>query len=80
MDTRDHTTQSSPPYYALQYTLQGQEPSAEGRSPAAVHLSHKAAGKEDVASQLSTQRAAATKPQRAEVKLVTCAQLSDAGS
>ena len=29
---------------------------------------------------LSAQRAAATKPQRAEVKLVTCAQLSEAGS
>jgi len=72
----DTTQLSSPP--SLLY-LQGQEPSAEG-SPAAVHLSHKAAGKEDVASQLSTQRAAATKPQRAEVKLVTRAQLSDAGS
>ena len=32
------------------------------------------------ACSLSAQRAAATKPQRAEVKLVTCAQLSEAGS
>ena len=56
-----------------------QEPSAEG-SPAAVHLSHKAGGKEDVASRLSTQRATATRELRAEAKLVTGAQLSEAGS
>ena len=36
--------------------------------------------KEDVATQLDTQRAVAAKKERAEVKLVTGAQLSDAGS
>ena len=59
--------------------------SAEGsvRQPL-LHISHKAwgkvRGKEDVANHLSTQRAAATRPLRAEVKLVTGAQLSEAGS
>ena len=40
----------------------------------------KVRGKEGVANHLSTQRAAATRPLRAEVKLVTGAQLSEAGS
>ena len=76
MDTRPHTTQSSPP--TIPYRVKSPVQRA-GAQPLYISPIRQRV-KEDVASQLSTQRAAATKPQRAEVKLVTCAQLFETGS
>ena len=56
------------------------QPSEAGSETSAVLRVRLPRSKEDVATHLDTQRAAATKYLRAEVKLVTGAQLSEAGS